>query len=1021
MKSRVPEQVRSRRTVCGLLLVLFAPLAALAQVAGEAVITGQVSNAATQAYLQGAVVQIERTQRTTVTDREGRYEFRGVPSDTVTLIVTYSGLDAQRIPVTVPARGVVRQDVALTAEIYKLDKFIVAGEREGTALAETLQRQAGNVKNVVSSDTFGNVADGNIGEFLQHIVGITADYNGPDVRQVSVRGVSADLNSVTLDGVKVATAQSANFGRAFEFEQASLGNIETIEVTKAATPDMDADSIGGSVNLVTKSAFDSKAGRRINYSVGAVTGPNRISHGASWKMPIDHFGPSLNVRYSDVLGERQNIGLSLTGTMFSKPGGGRNSLMAHARDVNPNPAYTQQVQRRVSGATRTRLASGAKIDYKWSEFTTVSFSTSYNFFHENNDTRTNNLAYTLPSAANTNPAVGVAVLDASGNRTGGGFVHPNYSDQLTRIIAGGNSTFSNLAISTNDKSGRTFMFHPMLKHRFPGMDIDYAATYSKSSNWYDVSHRNQKYTSRPKGDIAARLNNIGWIVDRSKDLEYPTIVQTQGPDMYDLNNYTGLTLTQTDRTGHDNVVAGKLNIRKNLPLEMPVYLKAGLSFQRQTRKTERNTSAYTYTGPDGILGTADDNLNLGQFLDTSDYHHKDEKAYAARGGIPPWPNPYLIARHQRVHPELWSLNVASNTQVWHQFNRQIEEQVAAAYLMGNVRLTRQLSVLGGVRMEDTRNEGEGPLQYLSPEERARRATWVGPVTPEETRRRVTAEWSNRARSEGKYRNYFPSVHVKYEPLPGLITRASWSNGIGRPAFDSIIPNNNVNDDAQRVTVNNPSLRPQYSNNYDLSAEYYFRSQGMVSVGAFRKKIKDYIETDSSQVVGSGPNNGFDGQYEGYTLVTQRNGGFAQIDGFEVAYQQQLTFLPGWARGFGVNANFTKLSTEGRNARVSGFLDKTANAGISWRGYGFDLRLLANWRGEYKSSNSTNPALVQFQKDRIFVNWKSRYAVSKRLSLFLDVENVFSEPLDNIYAVYPNRVVSLRTFDAKIVFGIEGRL
>lgn len=83
-----------------------------------------------------------------------------------------------------------------------------------------------------------------------------------------------------MDGVKVATAQSANFGRAFEFEQASLSNIGTIEVAKAATPDMDADSIGGSVNFITKSAFDSKAGRRINYSFGAVTGPNRISHAA---------------------------------------------------------------------------------------------------------------------------------------------------------------------------------------------------------------------------------------------------------------------------------------------------------------------------------------------------------------------------------------------------------------------------------------------------------------------------------------------------------------------------------------------------------------------------------------------------------------------------------------------------------------------------------------------------------------------------------------------------------------------
>lgn len=107
-------------------------------------------------------------------------------------MVSYTGLDTQRVCVNVaPGRGV-RQDVALTSDVYKLEKFVVAGEREGTALAETLQRQAGNVKNVVSSDTFGNVADGNIGEFLQHVVGITADYNGPDVRQISVRGVSAD-------------------------------------------------------------------------------------------------------------------------------------------------------------------------------------------------------------------------------------------------------------------------------------------------------------------------------------------------------------------------------------------------------------------------------------------------------------------------------------------------------------------------------------------------------------------------------------------------------------------------------------------------------------------------------------------------------------------------------------------------------------------------------------------------------------------------------------------------------------
>lgn len=1008
------------RRVRLLTLALLLPAVVFAQDSRPGSILGQVSNAATQSYLQGAVVQIEGTGRSANTDREGRFEFHGVSAGQVTLVATYTGLDPQRVTVTVAPDRPTRQDLALTADVYKLEKFVVAGEREGTALAETLQRQAGNVKNVVSSDTFGNVADGNVGEFLQHVVGITADYNGPDVRQVSVRGVSADLNSVTMDGMKVATAQSGNFGRAFEFEQASLGNIETIEVTKAATPDMDADSIGGSVNLITKSAFDSRAGRRINYSIGAITGGNRISHAPSWKVPVDGFGPSMNVRYSDVVGEKQNIGITLTGTVFSKPGGGHTSLMAHARDVNAGPAYTQQVQRRVEGATRTRLASGAKIDYKWSEQTTLSFSTSYNFFHENNDTRLNNLQYNLPSAANTNPALGVATVDAAGNRTGGGYVQPGYTALTTRILPGGNSTFSNVQVTTNDKSGRTFLFNPMVRHRFPGADVDYSASYSKSSNWYDVSHRNEKYKSRPKGTVAMRLNNIGWMVDRTRDLEFPTITQTHGPDLYNLGNYTGLTLSQGDRVGHDKVLAAKFNFRKVLPLRLPTYLKTGVSWQRQERRTERHTFNYTYVGPDGVGGTADDNLDLGRFVDRTDYHHKDERTYAARGGVPPWPNPYAVARHQVAHPDEWLLNVATNAQVPLQFDRRISETVGAAYLMGNVKIDR-LSVLAGVRMEDTRDAGEGPLRYVSPEERARRAAWVGPVTAEETRRRVTAEWGNRMTAEGKYRNYFPSVHLKHEVMPGLLARASWSNGIGRPAFDSIIPNNTINDDAMRVNINNPNLRPQYSNNYDISLEYYFRSQGMVSLGAFRKKIEDYIETDSSQIVGSGPNNGFDGEFEGYTLVTQRNAGFAQIDGLEFAYQQQLTFLPGWARGIGVNANFTKLNTKGKNARLAGFVDMTANAGISFRGFGFDVRLLGNWRSEYRRTNSTNPALVQYQKDRTFVNVKTRYAVSKRMSLFCDLENAFGEPLDNIYALYPDRVVNLRTFAPKIVFGIEGRL
>ena len=995
-------------------LPAFAADASSAQSAGS--VSGQISNAATRAFLEGAVVEVAGTGRSAITDREGRYQISGLPAGEVTLVVSYSGLDAKRISVPVGAGDRVTRDVELTSEIYKLDKFTVAGEREGTALAETLQRQAPNVKNVVSSDTFGNVADGNIGDMLQHIAGITADYNGHDVRQISIRGVGAGLNSVTMDGQQVASAQSANLGRAFEFDQASLGNIETIEITKAPTPDMDGASIGGSVNLVSKSAFDRAAGRVFSYTLGFVTRPTYKQQGTSWKVPVEGYGPSMNFSYSDVFGEKKNLGITLTGTLHSQPGAGSTSILQHERRNEPGPVYTYSAQRRVENATRSRVASGLKIDYRWSQQTTVAVNLSFNYFHENPDTRLSNLSTVgIPTAAT--PQV-LATVDASGNRTGGGYIHPNYSDGITRVFAHPTLSFNNISVNAWDNSGRTYLVQPMVRHRFDGLNIDYGLSFSDAAS----------FNGDPQHVVTMRLNNIGWTVDRSKDPIFPFITQTQGPDMYDLNNYTNLLLTENDRRGYDKVISGKFDLKKDLAFRVPTYVKTGFTWQRQTRRQVSINRRYNYAGNDGIFGNADDNRDLGQFTDRTGYHRRDEDdSYRDRGGAPVWPNPYGVSAHRRDFQQFWREDVAFSAQSEAQQLREVAEEIGAAYVMGNVRLGR-LSVLSGVRFEDTQVEGDGPVTYLSPEERARRAAWVGPVTDDEARRRAFAQFGGRAHDEGKYNVVLPGVHLKYEPFPGLITRASWSTGLGRPPFGSIIPNTTINDDTLRVTVNNPELKPQYSHNYDVTTEYYFRPQGMVSVGVFRKKISDYIFTDSGQIIGNGPDNGFDGEYEGYGLTTQSNGGSATIEGLELSYQQQLSFLPGWAKGFGVNANFTSLKTQGdygggavlTTNSLAGFLNKSGNLGISYRGYGFDLRVQAVYRGEYLTSNNVIPALVQYQRSKTTWVWKSRYAFSRKMSVFLDLDNVFSESLDMIYAAYPDRVVNNRKFPIKIVAGITGR-
>src|SRR5439155_22097011 len=131
MMKRIPS-LYPFSAACALLVFLF-PLFALAQSSGGTIM-GQVSNAATKSYLEGAVVELVGTNRSTVTDREGRFQISGI-AGSVTLAVSYSGLDAQQIPVAMESGQVAVRNVELTSSIYQLEKFAVAGQREGTAKA----------------------------------------------------------------------------------------------------------------------------------------------------------------------------------------------------------------------------------------------------------------------------------------------------------------------------------------------------------------------------------------------------------------------------------------------------------------------------------------------------------------------------------------------------------------------------------------------------------------------------------------------------------------------------------------------------------------------------------------------------------------------------------------------------------------------------------------------------------------------------------------------------------------------
>jgi hypothetical protein len=238
----------------------------------SASITGRVQNVVTGQYLNNARVAVRGTDLVAFTDQTGTYRIPMAPAGGVVLDVSYTGLDPQQFSVQTAAGQESTQNADLTSvtrygesrDVVKLDSFTVSSSREtdAAAIAINEQRYAPNLKNVVAADSLGAVMDGNPGEFLKFLPGVTPEYDyedGTTVSSVSIRGFAPNMVAVSTDGAQVAnTSNATGDSRTFSFNQASLNSISRIEVTKVPTPANRADSLSGAVNMVSKSAFERK-------------------------------------------------------------------------------------------------------------------------------------------------------------------------------------------------------------------------------------------------------------------------------------------------------------------------------------------------------------------------------------------------------------------------------------------------------------------------------------------------------------------------------------------------------------------------------------------------------------------------------------------------------------------------------------------------------------------------------------------------------------------------------------------
>src|SRR5688500_14804093 len=326
-------------------------------------LTGTVSNAATSNSLEGARVELPKLGLSTLTDNTGRFVL-AVPVGVHEVVVSYIGLDAMRGEVTVGAGQRAVRDFDLTTGIYTLQAFKVTGEREGDALALTAQRNADNVKNIVAMDSYGNLPNMSAGEVIARLPGIAGNPTEEGLSyQFNVRGMNPALNTVTVDGGLMA---SIGTSRAFELQSITGTMFEQLELIKGHTPDKGADSLGGTINMKTRSPLNMREKRRLSYNASVRIAPSFTTQVPTREEHRAH--PLVNLGYQEVfgvLGGERNLGVAVNLFYSENAVGGYRVTYDHQNSLT-SPAYVWGYQTRENYNNRKQASVNVKADYRYS-------------------------------------------------------------------------------------------------------------------------------------------------------------------------------------------------------------------------------------------------------------------------------------------------------------------------------------------------------------------------------------------------------------------------------------------------------------------------------------------------------------------------------------------------------------------------------------------------------------------------------------------------------------------------------
>lgn len=999
---KIPPSSLSR--LCS--LQTLAALFLAATLARAATLTVTVSSGDSAHFFQRARVELSPGGREAFTDAFGIAEFLDVASGDYTARVTYVGFPDATAAVRVTSAPRTDLPVILGADAaVKLAQFVVTAEREGNAAALTRQKNADNVQNVIAMDALGVLANDNPAELIMRLPGVYAlPSDEGNLDRPVIRGLPGDLNTTTVDG-GVLAPQFA-MARSTAYTNITASNFDEISVTKALTPNMPANSISGRVNFKTKSALNLKTKRDLSFRVGGKWSPSFLDFTPRRTTP--QVAANLSVSYREsfgIFGEERNLGLSANG-VYNENVTQRTRTIVFLDTAGRTPLFSERYQR-VDGVQDRLLRTGnIRADFRLDADSRFFLNIMRNLQAQ---TTARPDRYQVGYNANLTLAgrAFATGINAAGGPSGGGNIRPGSTEVRTEVLPSTRATF--VAATNPFEADDQTNFHQFGgEHRFGPWRLDYTLGYSRAE-------RNTGARRHPsvRRNFTATVTNIGWILDKTEGADFPKFTQTAGPSISDPRSYAGASVSQTSAISVNRAGTAELNVKRDVKVaNHAVQLSGGGFFNRQSFGQESMTKVSTYLGPDGVVGvnpaTRLNDDDLTRFASVLRYEPR-----LGLGAVPAFdPGKYNYSMDNEVNQ--WRVDPYAVESSRRTGESSVEEEMHAGYVMGGTRFGR-LGVLAGVRWEEAGTRSKGWLR------RATSPTIADPIA------RANAEFGTApVIRRGVTSDLFPSVHFRHSFTPDLIGRASWSTSIGRPSLGDLVPNFSGNDAERTVTIDNPSLKPMFADNFDLSLEYYLRPVGQLTLGFFRKDLADFVFRRESGVVDPGPDNGFGGQYSGYDIVTNANGGRGRVEGVEFSYLQQLTFLPGALRGLSVLVNYTHLRAEGDYGQDSGgpgglvgFVPHTANVRLSYNYRWFAPYVQWSYVGRTLDVFNALPQLQSERLERRLVNAGFSIRLPRQLELFFDIANAFDEPQRTVHFVTGTRMSTIYN-GPFLSFGLNGR-